>query len=76
MNHCVSQACPGLNHFLWSQGHYSPLQLLFGLIMHHTHTHTLSFTAISRREQLAEESVDLMTLTETIARLGKNLDLM
>lgn len=71
MNHCVSQACPGLNHFLWSQGHYSPLQLLFGLIMHHTHTHTLSLL-----QQLAEESVDLMTLTETIARLGKNLDLM
>lgn len=69
MNHCVSQACPGLNHFLWSQGHYSPLQLLFGLIMHHTHT-------LSLLQQLAEESVDLMTLTETIARLGKNLDLM
>lgn len=36
-----------------------------------SHTHTLSLL-----QQLAEESVDLMTLTETIARLGKNLDLM
>lgn len=44
VNHCVSQACPGLNHFLWSQRHYSPLQLLFGLIMHHTHTHSLFYS--------------------------------
>lgn len=69
MNHCVSQACPGLNHFL-----VSGTLLTFAAVIwayHASHTHTLSLL-----QQLAEESVDLMTLTETIARLGKNLDLM
>ena len=76
MNHCVS-SLPWLEPFFVVSG----TLLTFAAVVwayhaSHTHTHTLSFTAISRREQLAEESVDLMTLTETIARLGKNLDLM
>ena len=69
MNHCVS-SLPWLEPFFVVSG----TLLTFAAVVwayHASHTPTLSLL-----QQLAEESVDLMTLTETIARLGKNLDLM